>query len=214
MVDLRLNQRSLLQAVQSLEARDRHLKMIVSKFGPPPLWEREPGFHTLIHIILEQQVSLGSAKAAYEKLLKTIGHLTPDNFLKLSDTTLKAIGFSRQKISYCRNLAERCSLSAALVEGSFDLSELSRLDDAEAKEQLMKIKGIGSWTADIYLLMALGRPDVWPNGDLALAVSVQRLKGMPTRPSPEELEAMSLEWQPWRAVAARILWHFYLSNHT
>jgi DNA-3-methyladenine glycosylase II len=203
---LRLNKRSLLQAVQSLKVRDRHLKMIVSKFGPPPLWEREQGFQTLIHIILEQQVSLGSAKAAYEKLLKATGHLTPDNFLKLSDTMLKSIGFSRQKASYGRNLAE------AIVEGSLDLSEFSRLGDVEAKEQLMKIKGIGSWTADIYLLTALGRPDIWPKGDLALAGSVQRLKGMPTRPSPEKLEAMSRKWRPWRAVAARILWHFYLSN--
>lgn len=204
---LRLNKRSLLQAVQSLEVRDRHLKMIVSKFGPPPLWEREQGFPTLIHIILEQQVSLGSAKAAYEKLLKTTGHLTPGHFLKLSDTTLKSIGFSRQKTSYGRNLAE------AIVEESLDLSGLSRLDDAEAKKQLMKIKGIGSWTADIYLLTVLGRPDIWPNGDLALAVSIQRLKRMPARPSPEKLEAISRKWQPWRAVAARILWHFYLSNH-
>lgn len=203
---VRLNKRSLLKAVEYLEMRDRQLKPIVSKFGPPPLWEREEGFKTLIYIILEQQVSLASAKAAYEKLLKKTASLTAVNFLKLSDAELKLIGFSRQKTSYGRNLAE------ALIDGSLDLSELSDLDDAQAKEQLMNIKGIGSWTADIYLLMALGRPDIWPKEDLALALAVYKLKGMVSRPSADELYTISLKWKPWRAVAARILWHYYLSE--
>jgi DNA-3-methyladenine glycosylase II len=204
----KLNQTSLLQAVQALVARDRDLAGIVERFGPPPLWKRKPGFQTLIYIILEQQVSLASARSAYEKLIKTTKTLTPASFLGLSDAELKSIGFSRQKTSYGRNLA------AAMIEGSLDLSELSDLDDDRAKEQLMKIKGVGSWTADIYLLMALGRPDVWPSGDLALAAAIQKVKGIAARPSAKELVEMSLNWQPWRAVAARILWHFYLSNRT
>ena len=203
---VRLNKKSLIKAVEYLEVRDRHLKLVVSKLGPPPLWEREEGFKTLIYIILEQQVSLASAKAAYDKLLKKIGSITSVNFLKLSDVELKLIGFSRQKTSYGRNLAD------AIITGRLNLTELSDLDDAQAKEQLMNIKGIGPWTADIYLLMALGRPDTWPNGDIALASAVQKLKGIASRPSFEELNRMSLKWKPWRAVAARILWHYYLSE--
>jgi len=203
---VRLNKKSLKKAVEYLEVRDRQLKLAVSQFGPPPLWKREEGFKTLIHIILEQQVSLASAKAAYEKLLKKIGSITPINFLKLSDAELKLIGFSRQKTSYSRNLSE------AIITERLNLTELSALNDAQAKEQLMNIKGIGPWTADIYILIALGRPDIWPNGDIALASAVQKLKGVASRPSFEELNRMSLKWKPWRAVAARILWHYYLSE--
>jgi DNA-3-methyladenine glycosylase II len=203
---VRLNKKALIKAVKYLEVRDRQLKLVVSKFGPPPLWKREEGFKTLIYIILEQQVSLASAKAAYEKLLKKMGSITSVNFLKLSDAELKSIGFSRQKTSYSRNLAE------AIITKRLNLKELSDFNDAQAKEQLMNIKGIGPWTADIYLLMALGRPDIWPNGDIALASAVQKLKGVASRPSFEELNRMSLKWKPWRAVAARILWHYYLSE--
>lgn len=203
---VRLNKKSLIKAVEYLEVRDRQLKLVVSKFGPPPLWKREEGFKTLIYIILEQQVSLASAKAAYQKLLKKIRSITPVNFLKLTDAELTLIGFSRQKTSYCRNLAE------AIITERLNLTELSDLNDDQAKEQLMNIKGIGPWTADIYLLMALGRPDIWPNGDIALASAVQKLKGIASRPSFEELNRMSRKWKPWRAVAARILWHYYLSD--
>ena len=203
---VRLNKKSLIKAVEYLEERDRQLKRAVSKFGPPPLWRRVEGFKTLIYIILEQQVSLASAKAAYIKLLKKTGSITPVNFLKLSNAELKLIGFSRQKASYGRNLAE-----AVIIE-RINLTALSDLNDTQAKEQLMNIKGIGPWTADIYLLMALGRPDIWPNGDIALATAVQKLKGVGSRPSFEELNRMSLKWKPWRAVAARILWHYYLSE--
>ncbi len=203
---VRLNKKSLIKAVEYLEVRDRQLKLVVSKFGPPPLWKREEGFKTLIYIILEQQVSLASAKAAYEKLLKKIRSISPVNFLKISDAELKLIGFSRQKTSYSRNLAE------AIITERLNLTELSDLNDVQAKEQLMNIKGIGPWTADIYLLMALGRPDIWPNGDVALASAVQKLKGVAFRPSFEELNRMSLKWKPWRAVAARILWHYYLCD--
>lgn len=202
----RLNKKSLIEAVEYLEVRDRQLKLAISKFGPPPLCRREEGFKTLIYIILEQQVSLASAKAVYEKLLKKIGSITPVNFLKLSDSELKLIGFSRQKASYSRNLAE------AIITEHLNLTGLSDLNDPQAKEQLMNIKGIGPWTADIYLLMALGRPDIWPNGDMALASAVQKLKGAASRPSFEELYRMSHKWKPWRAVAARILWHYYLSD--
>jgi DNA-3-methyladenine glycosylase II len=202
----RLSHRTLLKGVRELAERDEDLARIVSAFGPPPLWEREQGFHSLIHIILEQQVSLASAQAAYTRLEKAINPLSPKNFLGLTDKELKQIGFSQQKSRYGRELAK------AILDGSLRLSELTRLDDGEAKERLMNVKGIGPWTADIYLMMALGRTDIWPMGDLALEVALQKVKGLPARPTPEEARKLSDRWQPWRAVAARLLWHSYLSE--
>ena len=201
-----LSHLTLRKGVRELAKRDEDLARIASTYGPPPLWEREQGFHTLIHIILEQQVSLASAKAAYNRLEEAVNPLDPKNFLGLTDEELNQIGFSRQKTRYGRELAN------AILDGSLDLSSLGKLEDQEAKEQLMKVKGIGPWTADIYLLMALGRPDIWPKGDLALEAAIQRVKGWLRRPTPEEVKKMSDEWQPWRAVAARLLWHFYLSE--
>lgn len=201
-----LSERSLRSATRRLAARDPELAVVVAAYGPPPLWAREPGFHTLIHIILEQQVSLASARAAYDRLVSATGRLVPERFLALSDAELKVIGFSRQKTAYGRALAE------AIREGRLDLAGLETLDDAEVKTRLTAIKGIGSWTADIYLLMSLRRPDSWPSGDLALAVAVQRVKRLRKRPTPERLQKVGEVWRPWRAVAARILWHYYLSS--
>ena len=174
--------------------------------GPPPMWLREPGFPTLVHIILEQQVSLASAQAAFNRLVAAISPLTPERFLELDDVSLKIIGFSRQKTAYTRHLAE------LIVQGSLNLDMLSAMDDMRARLDLLQVKGIGPWTADIYLLMALRRPDVWPSGDLALATAVQLVKQLPYRPSPEQLNEIGQEWRPWRAVAARILWHYYLNG--
>ena len=157
-------------------------------------------------MILEQQVSLASAKAAFERLVEAVGTLTPDTLMTLDDAALKRIGFSRQKTGYARNLAE------ALTDGSLDLDALGNLSDDEVRARLTEIKGIGRWTADVYLLMVLLRPDVWPTGDLALAVAVQQIKNLPARPSPDELEELSLDWKPWRAAAARLLWHHYLGG--
>ena len=201
-----LNDDGLTKGVRSLSRRDRDLRTVVKKLGPPPMWARESGFSTLLHIILEQQVSLASAKAAHTKLLALMSPLTPLRFLDLDDVTLKTIGFSRQKTLYGRELAR------SIVEGLLDLDALSSLDDAMVRSELIKIKGIGRWTADIYLLMVLRRPDIWPTGDLALAVAAQKLKGLRTRPTQQDLDKMSEAWKPWRAVAARILWHYYLSE--
>ena len=201
-----LNHLTLLKGVRELAKKDKDFARIASTYGPPPLWGREQGFQTLIHIILEQQVSLASAKAAYNRLEEAVNPLEPKTFLRLTDEELKQIGFSRQKTRYGRELAN------AIIDGSLDLSGLGKLEDEDAKEQLMKVKGIGPWTADIYLLMALGRPDIWPKGDLALEVAIQQVKGWLRRPTPEEVRNMSNKWQPWRAVAARLLWHFYLSE--
>jgi DNA-3-methyladenine glycosylase II len=201
-----LNEESLARGTRLLARRDPDLGRVVNRFGPPPMWGREAGFSTLLHIILEQQVSLASAKAAHNKLLRVAAPLTPRRFLKLDDVTLKAVGFSRQKAAYGRHLASE------IADGRLDLEALHSMDDDAVKVELLKIKGIGHWTADIYLLMVLRRPDIWPTGDLALAVAAQAVKGLKTRPTSQELVKISESWKPWRAVAARILWHHYLSD--
>jgi DNA-3-methyladenine glycosylase II len=199
-----LNEEVFSQGVRLLTARDEHLAEVVQSYGQPQLWVREPGFPTLVYIILEQQVSLASAKAAFDRLQAAVKPLTPKRFLTLNDTELLRIGFSRQKTLYTRLLAE------SLARRHFDLRYLHDLHDDSARKMLVAFKGIGRWTADIYLLSALRRPDIWPTGDLALATAVQEVKRLRKRPSPEKLEALSKPWRPWRAVAARLFWHAYL----
>jgi DNA-3-methyladenine glycosylase II len=201
-----LTRRTLAMALQALSRTDRDLARTIRRLGPPPIWGRRPGFPTLVRIILEQQVSLASADAAFRRLRAAISTITPERFLPLDDATLKEIGFSRQKAGYCRHLAR------LVLDGDLDLRALHGLEDDEARARLTRIKGIGPWSADVYLLMALRRPDVWPAGDLALATAVAEVKGFQARPSVEELESIGERWRPWRAVAARVFWHHYLSG--
>ncbi len=201
----RLTERTLLAGVRALAADDPAIAASVERFGPPPLWAREPSFATLVHLILEQQVSLVSALAAFERLRTAVGEVTPEAFLTLDDEELLAIGFSRQKAGYARSLA------LALTDG-FDLGALERASDDEARTELMRLRGIGSWTADVYLTMCLLRPDVWPHGDQALATGAMELLGLATRPTFDELRAVAERWRPLRAVAARIVWHHYLGG--
>lgn len=170
------------------------------------MWDRKPGFATLIQIILEQQVSLASARAAFDRLCLAVSPLTPSGLLALDDRTMKAIGFSRQKTGYARRL------SMEILEGSLKLDEFERLDEEKLRSALLRIDGVGPWTADIYLLTAMLRPDVWPSGDLALATALQKLKGLGSRPDAAATYELAEPWRPWRAVAARVLWHFYLSS--
>ncbi len=179
---------------------------IVARHGPPPLWDRTPGFGTLLHVVLEQQVSLASARAAFDRLMAAADPLTPARFLHFGDAELLAIGFSRQKARYGRALAE------ALEAGVLDLDGLVALDDAAVAQRLEAIPGIGPWTSTIYLLMVLGRPDVWPVGDIALATAVAEVKGLERRPGPAEMAVVGEAWRPWRSVAARLLWHDYLAR--
>lgn len=201
-----LTEENLRRGLMELASRDRDFARILDIFGHPPLWSRETGFPTLLRIILEQQVSLASARAVFDRLCGVIVPLTPENFLTLNDVQLKEIGFSRQKTVYGRALAN------AITCGQLDLTQLETLDETVIRTELKRIKGIGDWTVDIYLLMALQRPDVFPKGDLALAIALQKIKGWTTRPTPDELEAIAETWRPWRAVAARILWHYYLES--
>jgi DNA-3-methyladenine glycosylase II len=197
---------TILEAVTELSSRDPDLAAVLGRYGPPPLWARPPGFPTLLHIILEQQVSLASARAAYDRLRAAASPLTPQRFLEFSDGELKGVGFSRQKTGYARNLAR------LILSGQIDLDTLALLPDEDARAVLLSIRGIGPWTADIYLLMVLLRPDAWPHGDRALAISVQQVKGLPVTPTYPELAEMSQAWRPYRAAAARLFWHDYLSR--
>ncbi len=201
-----LTETSLGDAVAELARRDPDLAAVVERHGSPPLWAREPGFPTLVLLILEQQVSLASARAAYNRLEAATGTVTPVSLLALDDGELRTAGFSRQKAGYARALAE------AMLGGAFDPDSLPDLDDDGVRRALTALKGIGPWTAEIYLLMVLRRPDAWPAGDLALATAAQQVKGLATRPSPAELVELAEAWRPWRAAAARILWHHYLSR--
>jgi DNA-3-methyladenine glycosylase II len=201
-----LDERSLRRAVRSLVNRHADLASIHDRHGCPPLWQRPAGFPTLLHIILEQQVSIASARAAFDRLCAVATPLTPRTFLDLDDAELQAVGFSRQKIEYARGLAE------AVARRRLRLNRLVELDDEGVRAELMSIRGIGRWSADIYLLMALGRPDVWPRGDLALAQAMSEVLRLEQRPTHDEKLEISSRWQPWRAVAARLLWHHYLST--
>ncbi len=201
-----LNDELLAKATRSLARKEPRFRQVLKKHGLPPMWAREQGFATLLYIILEQQVSLASARAAFDKLQTALGIITPAAFLALDDAQLKAIGFSRQKTRYGRELAR------AVLDGSLDLTALPTMREDDVRAMLTQIKGIGNWTVDVYLLMVLLRTDVFPKGDLALLIAAQRLFELPTRPTPNEIEVMAEAWRPHRAVAARILWHFYLSE--
>jgi DNA-3-methyladenine glycosylase II len=201
-----LSEASLLVAVDDLAAAHPDLAAIVERFGPPPLWAREPGFPTLVHLILEQQVSLASAQAAFDRLRAAVDPLTPAGFLALDDAQLLAIGFSRQKARYGRALA------SAVAAGDLDLEALVALDDDDVDRHLTALPGIGPWTATIYRLMVLLRPDAWPIHDIALAQAIAEVRGLDRRPGPDAMLAAAEGWRPWRAVAARLLWHHYLST--
>jgi DNA-3-methyladenine glycosylase II len=177
---------------------------ILERAGQPRFRRRRNGFGTLLHIILEQQVSIDAAAAMHKRLLGLCDPLTPEAYLTLDDATLRSCGFSRQKMGYARHLA------AMVSSGRFDFHRLSQADDETALADLLSIKGIGRWSAEIYLLFALGRPDIWPAGDLGLQVAIRDHLGAGTRPDEAEVRRLGEAWRPWRSVAACIFWQSYL----
>jgi DNA-3-methyladenine glycosylase II len=201
-----LDESKFAAAATSLCEADADLAAIVERHGIPAFWAREPGFPTLVLLILEQQVSLASAKAAYDRLDTRLGGVTPSGVLGSDDADLRADGFSRQKARYVR------ALSRALEDGSLDLDAVASSSDEDARSALVALPGIGAWTAECYLLSALRRPDTWPTGDIALQEGARRAKRLEHRPSALELEAIGEVWRPHRATAARLLWHLYLSE--
>lgn len=180
------------------------LKPVIEQFGYPPFWHREPDFPTLILTILEQQVSLASAKSAYSKLVERIKTVTPENLLKLTDEELRACYFSRQKATYTRILANE------IAEGKLILSELNNLGDNEIRTRLLQLKGIGHWTIDMYLLMSLHFSDIFPPGDLATIKAVYELELVSAKASKEEIIIFMKKFSPFQSVATYILWHSYI----
>ncbi len=201
-----LTERGFKRSARELVANDPNLGAIVERHGLPVFWARQPGFATLLLLILEQQVSLASAKAAYDRVDTRVDGVTPAALLELSDAELRADGFSRQKTRYAR------ALSTAILAGELELEQVALLDDDGVRTALIALPGIGPWTAEVYLLSALRRPDTWPVGDIALQEAARRALGLDARPTSLELEAIGERWRPHRATAARLLWHLYLSE--
>ena len=203
---MRLTRATLQEAAVRLASDDPDLGRALDRYGLPPLWARPAGYATLVQIILEQQVSLASGRSAFNRLTGGDDLITPAHVLRLGPDRLRDLGLTRQKARYIVELA------AAVSDGRIDLRRVGRMDDDEARDTLMAIPGLGPWTANIYLLMALRRRDVWPLADLALRKAVQDLRGLPDTPSDDGLQEFAERWRPYRSVAARILWHYYLSS--
>ncbi len=202
----RLDRPQVIAAVRTLVRGDPALRMVVRCHGFPPLWARPATFATLLRIVLEQQVSLASARATFRRLQEAVPAVTPPVVDALGPEGLRRLGFTRQKAGYA------CALADWILSGRLRLAALHRRSDAAVREELMQVPGIGAWSADIYLLMALRRPDVWPSGDLALHRSLQRTCQLRHLPSADEAATIARRWIPWRAVAARLLWHAYLAE--
>ena len=199
-----LTTQTLASAAAELAARDPNLGSIYEAHGVPPMWGRRPGFETLLRIVLEQQVSLVSARSMFARLNSNIEPFTAEGFISAGEARLRSLGVTRQKSHYC--------IQAAHAFTNGDLRRISRMNDEEAHAKLLQIKGVGPWTANIYLLMALKRPDIWPDGDIALATAVGKLRKMKARPSFRDLARIANGWRPYRSVAARMLWQFYLAE--
>jgi DNA-3-methyladenine glycosylase II len=188
-----------------LGSTDADLAAVIKAYGYPPLWSRPNTFETLVHIILEQQVSLASALSALNKLRERVQEITPARVLLLTDEEFRACYCSRQKTAYIKYLAE------ALLNGQINLEQFEQMPDDEIRAQLVSLKGIGNWTVDVYLMFVLQRADLFPIGDLAAVNALKRVKNLPATTNREELVAIAAQWQPYRTVATMILWHYYLS---
>jgi len=202
----RFNKKNFHTICDELARLDADLAMIIDTHRYPPMWTRPNTFETLVHIILEQQVSLASALAALNKLRERLQPITPEAFLELTDEELKACYFSRQKTVYTRGLAE------ALASRQLDLEELVALSDDDVRSRLIALKGIGNWTIDVYLMFVLQRSDIFPIGDLAAVNALRRLKKLSRDVPREHLQQIAAGWQPYRTVATMLLWHLYLSS--
>lgn len=189
-----------------LSKKDKHLKAIIKQHGYPPMWTRKQGFETLILTILEQQVSLAAAFAAYKKLKARIGTVTPAKILNMSNEELRECYFTRQKQGYAKNLAE------AFASKSLPWKQFPEMTDDEVRHHLTSIKGIGNWTADVYLMHALQRTDLFPLGDIALVNSLKETKQLHPHISKEEMLLIADPWKPYRTIAAMILWHAYIKK--
>lgn len=199
------NQSNYHTICDKLAATDTGLASIIKAHRYPPLWSRPNTFESLVHIILEQQVSLASALSALNKLRERVHEITPARVLLLTDEEFRACYCSRQKTSYIKYLAE------ALVSGKINLQEFEQMPDNDIRAKLITLKGIGNWTVDVYLMFVLQRADIFPISDLAAVNALKRIKGLPTSITKEEVAKIAMQWQPYRTVATMVLWHYYLS---
>jgi DNA-3-methyladenine glycosylase II len=202
----RLDEQTFALGAEMLAGEDEHLAALVARWGLPDFWHRSPGFQTLVLLVLEQQVSLESGAAMYRRLAGLVGEVTAGSVLSAGDAGLRSIGVTRQKSGYLLGLAEQ------VAEGILDLDAMERARVDDARATLLAIKGIGRWTTDAYLLSASRRPDMWPVGDRALQVGTGEALGMASVPNESQLDLIAEPWRPIRAVAARIIWHAYLSD--
>lgn len=186
--------------------KEATLDRVLSEFGYPPFWHREPDFATLVLTILEQQVSLASAKSTYNKLLDKIGDITPENLLSLTDEELRTLSFSRQKTRYTKNMA------SVILSGQLNLKQINQLDENEIRNQFIQLKGIGHWTIDMYVLMSLHFSDIFPPGDLATIKAVYELNLVPPGFSKDEITEYMKNFSPNRSAATYILWHYYIQK--
>ena len=186
--------------------KESKLDLVIKEYGYPPFWHRDPNFATLILTILEQQVSLASAKATFNKLQQKLQKINPENILKLTDGDFRDLGFSRQKTLYARILAKE------LVENRLNLFELNSLTEEKIRSTLLKIKGIGHWTIDMYVLMSLHFSDIFPSGDLATIKAVYDLNLVPPGFSKNEIVEYMKRFSPNRSAVSYILWHFYIEK--
>jgi DNA-3-methyladenine glycosylase II len=189
-----------------LAALDPDLSGILKSYGYPPLWSRPNNFETLVHFILEQQVSLASALSALHKLKQHVAEFTPENIIAMTESEMRACYCSRQKQGYIKNVA------SAIISGELDLLAFGTMEDEEIRFQLTKLKGIGNWTADVYLMFVLQRADIFPHGDLAAVNALKSLKSLPSDANRNIIAAISIQWQPYRTIATMMLWHLYLSK--
>jgi len=189
------------QALDFLSENDPIFKHILDKYGPPPIPSRPPGFATLVLLILEQQVSIDSAKATFLKIKAKAPAFLPQDLIRFSDEDFRNLGVSRQKTAYIKGLAE------AIVNKSIDLENLASKSPEEIRHELIKLKGIGNWTIDTYLMLSLDAPDVIPLADIGVINTIKELLDIHTR---EEMEAYVAKWSPYRTMATFLLWHYYL----
>jgi DNA-3-methyladenine glycosylase II len=200
----RLDADGFVEGCALLAGEDRSLASVLAVHGLPEFWSRPPGLATLVLLILEQQVSLESGAAVYRRLRSLAGEIEVETLLGLDVDGVRAAGVTRQKAGYIVELAHRIAV------GELDLTAVATAPTEDARRMLLGLRGIGPWTADAYLLAALGHTDVFPVGDRALQVGTGEVLGVTAPPTESELEILSQPWRPLRAVAARIIWHAYL----
>ena len=200
--------RDVEEGIRALSAIEPRFAECVAVTGLPPLRRAEGGFTGLLRIMVEQQLSTASAAAIWRRMQESLAPLTPESLGRRGDEALRAAGLSRPKIATLR------ALCAAAADGTLDFDLLDRAGDEEVMERLTTIRGIGPWTAEIYMLSCLGRRDVWPAGDLALQVAVERTFELEARPDAKRMREIGEPWRPWRAVAARVLWSYYRALRT